>query len=64
MPRDMTGEEAAAVRSLRRLAKRWPRSLRLFAWNGSLRVMDSSMAPGEDAVVADVRGIPCDGGDP
>jgi hypothetical protein len=39
-----TGEEARAIRALKRLAKRWPSSLWLFSASGSLCVMRS----GED----------------
>jgi hypothetical protein len=66
-------EEAAAIRSLKRLAKRWPKSLDLWAMAGSLYV--AKVPPGEDPccpktrrardelVVAEIMGIPCDGGD-
>lgn len=64
MSRELTEEEDAAIRSLRRLAKRWPASLKLFGWSGSLYVMDAEMEAGDAAVLADIGGISCDGGDP
>lgn len=36
---DLTKEEAAAVRALHRLAKKWPKSLWLFSAAGTLYVM-------------------------
>jgi hypothetical protein len=64
MPRDLTPDEEAAIRSLKRLAKKWPQSLKLFSWSGSLVVMDADMPPGEAAELASIEGIPNDGGDP
>lgn len=69
---DLTKEERLAIASLKRLAKRWPKSLDLWAMDGSLYV--AKVPPGEDCcepnggsarqdlVVADIYGIPCDGG--
>jgi hypothetical protein len=62
--RDLTDEEAAAIRSLKRLAKRWPQTLKLFSWSGSLCVMDNDMEPTNAAILDDIYGIPNDGGDP
>lgn len=62
--RNLTPEEFAAVRSLKCLAKRWPQSLKLFSWSGSLCVMDSDAQPGNAAVLDCIVGIPNDGGDP
>ena len=62
--RDLTPEEASAIKSLERLAKRWPETLKLFSWSGSLVVMDSDMEPGSDAVLRWIVGINNDGGDP
>ena len=39
MTPDLTTEERAAVRALKRLARKWPRSLWLFSASGSLHVM-------------------------
>lgn len=61
----LTADEVAAIRSLQRLAKKWPQSLMLFGGTGCLTVRKP--APGElyDAryIVADIPGIPSDGGD-
>jgi hypothetical protein len=62
--RELTKEEASAIRSLERLAKKWPQTLHLFSWSGSLVVMDAAMVPSEDAVFTTIMGIPNDGGDP
>lgn len=69
---DLTKEEAAAVASLKRLAKKWPESLWLFASNGTLCAMKKTEAGSRattglgavdpDYVVATVD-IECDGGD-
>ena len=63
-PREMTALEAKAVAELQKLAKKWPQTLRLFSWSGSLCVMDRAVPPGNNAVLANIRGIPNDGGDP
>jgi len=62
---DLTAEEQRAIAALKKLAKSWPRTLQLFSWSGSLRVLK----PGggrtmETATVAYVSGIPNSGGDP
>jgi hypothetical protein len=62
--RELTEDEERAIRSLKRLSRKWPASLKLFAWNGSLCVMENYVEPGHDAVLDYVAGIPCDGGDP
>lgn len=63
----LTEEEARAIRSLQRLAKRWPQSLQLFSASGSLIVLhaghDADPLP-QDAALAHIEGIPNDGGDP
>jgi hypothetical protein len=69
---ELTPAEAAAVRTLQRLAKTWPESLWLFAANGTLNVMkcaaDGSrqVLPNDgydaDAAVTHIN-IACDGGD-
>jgi hypothetical protein len=67
----LTDEEAKAIRSLERLAKRWPRSITLISMGGSLYVVhtaDERMgAPGNieraEAVLTGITGIPNDGGD-
>lgn len=67
--RDLTDEEQRAVDSLQRLAKRWPQTLTLFSWSGSLVIVSTDMPPAaaadpNDAVLAYIAGIPNDGGDP
>jgi hypothetical protein len=62
---DLSRTESAAVASLKRLAKRWPNTLQLFSWSGTLYVFKPT--PGltlEQATVTTVCGIPNDGGDP
>ena len=66
MPSELTGEEKAAISSLRRLALRWPQSLMLFSQSGSLYVARVPSAKDEltqASFVALVSGIPNDGGD-
>lgn len=67
-----TLEEMKAIRSLRRLAKRWPKSLWLFSASGSLCVMRALPDGGSAHVsgsgvdptfVLDTIDIPNDGGD-
>jgi hypothetical protein len=64
----LTAEESAAIASLRRLASRWPRTLMLASMDGELVVirnddarMDGS-AIDQDAIVAEIKGIPNTGG--
>lgn len=68
----LTAEERRAIDSLKRLAKKWPKSLWLFSASGSLEVMrcdesgDHAMdGEGVDPryIVASIQGIPNDGGD-
>ena len=62
-PITITPEEAAAIRFLQRLAKKWPQSLHLFSWSGSLMVTKRN-SNDIAAAIADIDGIPNDGGDP
>jgi hypothetical protein len=62
-PITITPEEAAAIRSLKRLAKKWPQSLRLFSWSGTLMVVKRN-SDDIDAEIATIEGIPNGGGDP
>jgi len=66
--------EQSAIASLKRLATRWPPSLMLFSWSGTLCVvklnedgqwegMDRHQVD-RDAIVETIRGIRNDGGDP
>lgn len=71
MDRELTDEEAKAIRSLERLAKKWPKSLMLFSWSGALHVMDhatvfdiSGGTGHHEASITTISGIPNDGGDP
>ena len=59
----ITIEEAKAIRSLKRLAKKWPRSLRLFSWSGTLCVTKRN-SDDIDALITYIENIPSDGGDP
>lgn len=62
---ELTQDERRAIRSLERVAKTWPKSLLLFAGGTGLTVRKP--VPGkfydDSFVVADIPGIPCDGGD-
>lgn len=69
--RELTDDEAKAIRSLERLAKKWPRSLMLLSWSGTLHVMlvdDAHAAYDADAGYSDASittiSISNDGGDP
>lgn len=63
MSRKLSDEEHAAIAALGKLARKWPKTLRLYSWNGTLVVMDADVPPSEDAVFATILGIPNDGGD-
>jgi hypothetical protein len=62
-PIAITPEEAAAIRSLKRLARKWPQSLELFSWSGSLYVTKRN-SNNISTEIASISGIPSDGGDP
>lgn len=59
----LTKKEQQAIAELEKLAKKWPQTLELFSWSGSLRVFKKD-ANGVDCDVGGVIGIPNDGGDP
>ena len=62
----LTEEEERAIRSLERLAKKWPKSLMLFGASGSLLVRlipENGEGGGNRFTVAEISGIRCDGGD-
>jgi hypothetical protein len=65
---DLTSTERRAVDTLVRLGKRWPPTLRLFAWAGTLVIEDleRSQQDGRIRTIDDVPRITilCDGGDP
>lgn len=64
--RDLTSDERAAVNALRRIGKRWPKTIKLFSWSGSLVIFDTDddLADPIHSVLATVPGIINDGGDP
>ena len=41
-PRKLTKEERAAIRTLERLAKRWPKTLMLFGCDGAFHAIDKA----------------------
>jgi len=67
----LTDAEVRAIMSLHRLAKRWPRSLKLVSMGGSLYVIradderfhDPYNEVRTEAVIQHIPGIPNDGGD-
>jgi hypothetical protein len=70
--RPLTEEERKAIAALHRLAKRWPDTLTLFSWSGSLVVFksdewnerDMDGIDASDYVTDTIQGITNDGGDP
>lgn len=54
-----TKEEQRAINSLKRLAKRWPRSLWLYSANGTLHVMKKK---GDKRAMLPLRGLSVGGG--
>ena len=62
---ELTTEEARAISGLRRLSSIWPKSLMLFAGGAGLTVRkpQAGQFPDDRYVVADIYGIPADGGD-
>jgi len=73
---ELTDEERRAIASLKRLAKKWPKSLWLFVTSGDMHVMKgrgevpargdyrtSTTEPDRRDVVDTISGIDCDGGD-
>jgi hypothetical protein len=69
---ELSAVEQSAIASLRRLAKRWPKSLMLFSWSGSLCVVkldEDGNSPLHshdpcDHIICTIEGIGNDGGDP
>ena len=62
----LTKEEEKAIRSLERVAKKWPKSLKLFSQSGTLPVIKQHPEHPEDdhgRVVDGISGIENDGGD-
>lgn len=67
MARALTQREISVIVSLKRLARRWPDSLQLVSAAGTLVVVrtdDDREREFADRVVAEIDGIPNDGGDP
>lgn len=61
----LTAKEQAAIKVLMGLGEIWPKSLKLFSWNGSLVVFKPGGGRSfERALVATIANIPNDGGDP
>lgn len=71
MSNELTPEEQRAIRALKNLAQRWPRSLTLASMGGDLvvvRTSDPVFLSGDslerqEAAIADIHGIPNTGGD-
>jgi len=62
MTRDLLPNEERIVRKLTILNGVWPKSLKLFADNGTLLLIDAKT--GEVLVSKEIKNILCDGGDP
>lgn len=59
----LTIDEQQAIKSLQRIAKKWPKTLELFSWSGSLTIFKVGN-DGRRCSIDSVDGIPNDGGDP
>jgi len=59
----LTKEEQKAIKSLQRLANKWPDTLELFSWSGSLHVFKKDDQD-YSLVVGSINGIDNGGGDP
>jgi hypothetical protein len=63
---ELTDEEEKAIRALRRLGKKWPKSLLIFGGSQaglSIRKIDENGDYFHQTEVASIAGIPNDGGD-
>ena len=58
----ITKKEQKAIAELESLAKRWPKSLPLFGWSGTLCVL-KDIPDGRKGLITAIP-IFCDGGDP
>ena len=67
----ITDDERRAIEDLRRLARKWPPTLRLVSMDGNLSVvhaddpryaLDNSIVARQECILADIHGIPNDGG--
>ena len=54
----ITKEEQKAIRKLENLAKKWPDTLELFSWSGTLCVIK------DQSIITSIAGISNGGGDP
>lgn len=68
---EFTPAERKAINSLKRLAKKWPDTLMLFSWSGTLlavKLNEDGSSPlhdnPNDATMESIHGIYNDGGDP
>jgi hypothetical protein len=67
---EFTSEELAAIRSLKRLARKWPKTLTLLSMDGCLYVIrtadlgtvETSPDGAPDVPIVQIDGIPNDGG--
>ena len=60
---EVTKEEQKAIRSFERLSKRWPKTLSLFSWSGTLCICKRS-GDKRLVVITTITEIDNDGGDP
>lgn len=66
----ITAREAKAIASLKRLARAWPDSLRLISMDGALHIIhtddprfhDEGFTERQESIIADISGIPNEGG--
>lgn len=59
----ITDEEERAIRALKRLARKWPQSLRLFSCPHTL-IVTKADSDGRQASITSIENIATDGGDP
>jgi hypothetical protein len=60
----ITAKEKEAIADLQRLAKKWPKTLKLFSWSGNLTVVKPGNGRTFGQAVLTHIDIPNDGGDP
>lgn len=61
---ELNEKEKEAIKSLEKLAKKWPKTLLLFAGTGlTVRKIQPDGTYLKESIVADIPGIPNDGGD-
>lgn len=54
-PEDCTTGEVVAINALKRLAKVWPHTLRLYSWSGTLVVVDLTKGDSGRCVTSDIN---------